>query len=358
MKIYSSSLGNIHSGLIANGLPEILEDLKPSAVFIIADENTAQLCVPKLGADYPVITLPAGEHHKNLSSCQVIWSSLITHGADRNSVVLNVGGGMICDLGGFAASCYQRGIRFGHIPTTVLSIADAALGGKTGIDYEGLKNYIGLIQVPAFIWVDETFLNTLPRLEKISGLAEIVKHAIIGSEDLWDTLSETDSVDDIPWEAVFRKNFPVKLNIVEADLTEKGLRKVLNFGHTVGHALESYYLKSDHPLTHGQCVTLGMLMESKISNMLGLLNNEDFETIVTRIDVLLDPVRISLPTFELLNTWLNLDKKKSGARIGFSLPDRIGSCKWNIPVEDQVIKDCLSWLSQAMDVPVRFELDN
>ncbi len=357
MKEHPSLFGKgIYTGSVRQGLGQIIEELEPSSVFIVADENTALFCVPLLGditARGHTIVIPAGEQHKNLESCKEIWSYFIRHGADRHSLVLNVGGGMIGDLGGFAASCYQRGIRFGQVPTTVLGMADAALGGKTGIDYEGLKNYIGLIRVPTFIWIDEKFLETLPEIEKISGLAEIVKHAIIGSKDLWDILSRADSVENINWDEVLEKNFPVKLNIVESDPNEKGIRKVLNFGHTIGHALESYFLKASINITHGQCVALGMLAESKISNTMGLLNNTDFNSIVRLVDLLLDPVRISLPTFEKLNSWIIMDKKKSGSRIGYSLPDRIGSCGWDIAVEDKVVADSLQWLTQVLAMPKR-----
>ncbi|HUR31292.1 MAG TPA: 3-dehydroquinate synthase family protein, partial [Saprospiraceae bacterium] len=236
---------------------------------------------------------------------------------------------------------------FGHIPTTVLAMADASIGGKTGIDYEGLKNYIGVIRVPSFVWVDQIFLSTLSAKQKTSGLAEIVKHAIIGSKELWDLLTAINSVEEISWESILKTNLPIKVKIVESDLSEKGYRKVLNFGHTIGHAVESYFLSTSTSITHGQCVATGMLVESKISNSLGLLNNEDFNAIVRIADQLLEPIRISLPTFAELNRWMMRDKKKSNAIIGFSLPDRIGSCRWDIPVDEQVISDSFQWLAQV-----------
>ncbi len=350
MKTHISSLGKIYSGSVDDGLNHVIKELMPSSIFIIADENTASSCVPLLKEITPeshIIVIPAGEHFKNLDSCRTIWSSLIKQGAERNSIILNVGGGMICDLGGFAASCYQRGIRFGHIPTTVLAIADAAIGGKTGVDYEGFKNYIGSFRVPTFIWIDEKFLDTLPLVEKVSGLAEIVKHAIIADKDLFDWLSGIDSIEKMPWKEVLEKNFPIKLKIAEADPEEKGIRHILNFGHTIGHGLESYFLNSSHPVSHGQCVALGMLVESKISNDLGLLNNIDFKAIVKVVDRLLDPVKRSIPSFDTINEWIRMDKKKNGDQIRFSLPDSIGSCKWKIPVKDDAIAGGLEWLIHA-----------
>ncbi len=361
MKIFKSSISNIYSGGIHDGLKKIIEELNPSLVFVIADENTATLCVPKLTEIIDIkniIVVKPGEQNKNLDSCQSIWSELINKNADRDSLVLNVGGGMICDMGGFASACYQRGIRFGQIPTTVLSMADAAIGGKLGIDYDGLKNYIGLIRIPVFIWIDPSFLETLPNNEIVSGLAEIVKHAIIGSPSLWQILSGINSVEEIPWEMVLNENIPVKLKIVEADLYEQGQRKVLNFGHTIGHALESYFLALNQLMTHGECVTLGMLVEAKISSIMGLIKDHERGDIVELITRLLRPKVTSLPDFEMIQPWLLKDKKKSGSRVGFSLPDSIGSCRWDVAVKEEIIVESFDWLkAQAKSVPFRLSVD-
>lgn len=350
MMIYSSSLGPVYGGLIADGLESLVASLMPTSVIILADDNTAQHCLPavkKLLPEAREIIIPAGEIHKNLDSCRLIWSGLAEMNIDRQGLLLNVGGGMICDLGGFTASCYQRGIRFAHIPTSVLSMADAAYGGKTGIDFEGFKNYIGTFQAPSFVWMDSQFLHTLPRVEKISGLAEIVKHAIIASPELWDNLLTYRHSDNINWDETLIHNLPVKLRIAEADPRETGLRKILNFGHTIGHALESHFLSSEQPLTHGQCIALGMLAEAKIAASMEILNLPDFKAIEDLVNQLLEPVRISLPTFEELNSWIQKDKKKSGQKVGFSLPDRIGSCGWDIPVEEHFIKESILYLAQV-----------
>ncbi|MEO6130932.1 MAG: 3-dehydroquinate synthase family protein, partial [Saprospiraceae bacterium] len=292
MKVIASSLCRIYYGTTADGLQRAVDALGSSSVFIICDENTRVFCLPKLNVsddDVQVIVIPSGELNKNLNSCQSIWSSLIEKGADRESVVLNLGGGVICDMGGFAAACYQRGIRFAHIPTTILAMSDAAIGGKLGVDHDGFKNYVGLIQNPDFIWIDPVFIETLPPLELISGLSEIVKHAIIGSERLWDILSGIKTVNTIRWEEILEESISVKVKIVENDMREHGLRKVLNFGHTIGHALESFYLSSRIGMTHGQCVALGMLVEAKIAASIGLLNTSDFEDITASISGLLSP---------------------------------------------------------------------
>jgi 3-dehydroquinate synthase len=349
MKTHPSSLGDIYTGP-TNECKLALDQLEPSSIFILADENTAKFCVPRLEGlieKSHLIVVGAGEQHKNLDSCQAIWSNLIDHNADRHSLMINVGGGMICDLGGFAASCFQRGIRFAHIPTTVLAMADAAFGGKTGVDFGGLKNYIGLFRVPVFVWIDEQYLKTLPQVERTSGLAEIVKHAIIGSEELWEMLNGITSTDHISWNPLFEKNLPVKMNIVEADPSERGIRKVLNFGHTIGHAIESSFLLKNHTIPHGNCIATGMLVEARIANSIGLLGDEDFTSIVKLIRELLEPVKISLPTFDELKDWIGMDKKKSGGLVGYSLPDRIGSCGWDIPVNEKVVEDSYHWFTQA-----------
>ncbi|HZV69246.1 MAG TPA: 3-dehydroquinate synthase [Saprospiraceae bacterium] len=361
MKIFNSSLCPVYSGDVHDGLKKVLDDHQPSSIFIICDENTAGWCAPKIqhATDKVelIITTP-GEENKNIETCQRIWSALVDKNADRDALVLNVGGGVICDMGGFAAACYHRGIRFAHIPTTVLSMADAAIGGKLGVNHEGFKNYIGLFQNPSFIWIDSSFLKTLPPVEITSGLAEIVKHAIIGSKPLWNILSAVNTIDEILWEEVFTENLPVKVKIVESDPGEKGQRKVLNFGHTIGHALESYFLHSGSPVTHGQCVSVGMLVESTLSVSLGILNKADFEAITALINRLLSPEVVSLPGVEEILPWIAGDKKKSNGRVGFSLPDQIGSCRWDIPVEENAIIDGFERVrAQVKSVPFRLRVD-
>jgi 3-dehydroquinate synthase len=357
MKIFPSSTGDVCVGRLHEGLPAALAQLHASSVLVVADDNTAVHCLPLLGPwidQTKVVIIPHGETHKTLEGCQRIWSALVDIGADRASVVLNVGGGMICDLGGFAAACYQRGIRFAHIPTSLLAMADAAMGGKTGVNYEGFKNYLGRFEAPAFIWVDPVFLQTLPQREILDGMAEIVKHAIIRSQTLWDLVSITDFNENTDWTGILEENTPVKLDIAGADPLEKGIRKTLNFGHTIGHALESHYLHTPDPLSHGQAITLGMLAESRIALLMGLLGNEDFQCIIALIKRLLSPSEVTLPSLGEIKPWLQGDKKKSGGRVGFSLPDRIGSCTWDVGVDDRLVAESLIWVeTQVSTVPQR-----
>lgn len=350
MKIMASPLGDIYLGNVKDGLQKTIQSLEPSMVFILADDNTVRHCVPLVEplTDAGIcIVIASGDQHKTLGSCETIWSSLLKSGADRESLILNVGGGMICDLGGFAASCYQRGIRFAHIPTSLLAMADAAMGGKTGVNFSGYKNYIGHFEAPAIIWTDPAFLLTLPEQEILDGLAEIVKHAIIGSADLWETIQAFESPESIDWNQLLELNIPVKLHITEIDPFEKGIRKTLNFGHTLGHALESHFLHSAQPLSHGQAVTLGMLAETKLAYLTGLLGNEDFKSIIDLIQRLLSPCEVTLPTIDALQPWLRGDKKKSGDSVGYSLPDSIGTCRWDIKVEELLVSESLDWVNQV-----------
>jgi 3-dehydroquinate synthase len=346
MKTFTSTFGNIHLGKLDAGLFTLLRELNAFRFIIVADDHTAQYCVPLLETiigSHPVVIIPHGEINKTLDGCKNIWSGLIQHGADRSSVVLNVGGGMICDMGGFAAASYQRGIRFVHIPTSLLAMTDAAMGGKTGVDYEGYKNYIGYFAAPQFTWIDPVFLKTLPQPQIREGLAEMIKHAIIGSCELWDLLEKSGG-QQADWMSLLALNIGVKTRITDMDPREKGIRKTLNFGHTIGHALESYFLHSPHPLTHGEAVTLGMMAESWLARESGQLQNEDFDRIITLIRRMLSPAGVTLPSLNSLLPWLDGDKKKSGGRLGFSLPTEIGSCTWDIEVSQFALSDCLDWL--------------
>ena len=354
MKTYPSPLGDIYLGNVTDGFTALAEKLQPSSIILLADSNTIDYCVPRLEPALntkKIIVIPAGEQHKTIASCEDIWRSLTNLEVDRSALILNVGGGMICDLGGFAASCYQRGIRFCHVPTTLLSMADAAIGGKTGVNFEGYKNYVGRFELPAFIWIDPEFILTLPAQEVKDGLAEIIKHAIVGSHSLWELLSGLENINSIDWKHLLEENMPIKKRIVEADPHESGLRKVLNFGHTIGHALESHFLHSSTPISHGQAVMLGMLAESKIAHQLGLLEDKDFQAIILLIPRLLGQVELTLPSTDVIRHWIRGDKKKMSGKVGFSLPDRIGSCGWNISVEDQEIDSGLDWLTTQVATP-------
>ncbi len=348
MKSFPSTYGDIYSGEAGEGLRKAIEVLSPSKIIAIADSHTAGLCLPLLENFIHishVIVIPPGDQYKTIESCQKIWTEMLKSEADRSCLVLNIGGGMICDLGGYAASCFKRGVRFGHIPTSLLAMTDASIGGKTGINHEGYKNLIGRFEIPSLTWIDTNFLRTLPTQELSDGMAEVVKHAIIGSPELWNWLSNADDLSDMDWDHIISLSVPVKQRIVEQDPFEKGLRKTLNFGHTIGHALESYFLPGTQPLSHGRAITLGMMAESRIAEQMGILKTEEFNVIIPLIMRLLRPSEVTLPALDALQHWLQGDKKKVKGIVGYSLPDRIGSCTWDIKVEEKYMAESLNWLS-------------
>lgn len=349
MKSFATSFGPVYLEEDFTDLSRRLHVMSYSSLFLLADFHTRLHCVPLLSGLFPhhhTCIVPDGEANKNLDTCISIWDFLLEHGADRKSILMNVGGGMITDMGGFAASCYQRGIRFVQVPTSVLAMTDAAIGGKLGIDFKGYKNYIGVFKAPEFTWIKSTFIQTLPHKEKIAGLAEMVKHAIIGSQSLWEKLNAIESVDKIIWADLFEDSIAVKVMIVQEDPLEKGIRKTLNFGHTIGHALESFYLSSEYPLSHGQAVTLGMMAESKMALEAGILKTTDFEKIISLISKLLEPTNRILPSYSELITWMEKDKKSTLSQLHFSLPTEIGSCRWD--VKGIRAESAMDWLGKQV----------
>lgn len=346
MKKFQTAQHDIFLGSIHEGLAEHIQSKNPSSLICITDENTHEHCLPRLNdlIFQKTITLPAGENTKQLNGCTHIWNALIETGADRNTLIINLGGGMVCDLGGFAAACYQRGVSFVHIPTSLMAMADAALGGKNGIDFNGLKNYIGTFHPPSSVWIDPVFLETLPRQEFLSGMAEVIKHAIIDSEFLFQKLEAADNVFEVDRDMMLHESIRVKMNIIQKDPFEDGLRKVLNFGHTIGHAVESWFLHHNTPLPHGQCVALGIMAESKMAFTMGMLNVENFHRISTLVERLLGPFPLTLPTFEAIRQWIEKDKKNIFGKVAYSLPDAIGSCQWNVMVDQPIAKEAYDWL--------------
>lgn len=347
MRSFPSIRGDVYLGEYGEGLDHVIRALDPSDILWVADTLTARYCMPLLRSiaeDQPLCVIPAGEVHKNLESCTTVWSRLAEMKADRGTLLINVGGGMICDLGGFAAACYQRGIRFAHIPTSLLAMVDAAIGGKTGVDFKGYKNYLGRIEVPAFVWTDPLFLRTLPEVEYRNGLTEIVKHAIVASPALWQLLETADLDDPSVRMTMLEENIRIKQQVVEEDPYEHSRRKILNFGHTIGHALESYFLDSATPLSHGAAVTLGMMAESRMAVLMGLLSHNDFERIIPLTGRLLRPAEVPLPTMAELTRWLEGDKKNKGGVNRYSLPTGIGACQWHVAVEENIVYDAMRWL--------------
>jgi len=310
-----------------------------SSLFIIVDENTYEECLPDFMTaiegdfHFEVLEIESGEINKNIATCTYLWETLSSLGADRKSLIINLGGGVLTDLGGFVASTFKRGIDFINVPTTLLSMVDASVGGKTGVDLGPLKNQIGVINQPEMVLVIPSFLKTLDERQLQSGFAEMLKHGLIRNASYWEDLKSVSSFDEI--DAKIYDSVVIKNEVVLRDPTEQNIRKILNFGHTLGHAIESYFLESeDHEtLLHGEAIAIGMILEGYLSYKITGLPKEQLEDI--KATFLGNYKKISFTPeviFEILNL-LKFDKKNSHGMINFVLLNRIGS-----PIIDQQIE--------------------
>jgi 3-dehydroquinate synthase len=295
-----------------------------SKVAILVDQNTMRDCLFKLPQieNALIIEIKSGEEYKNISTCNFIWEQLTINNFDRNALLINLGGGVIGDMGGFCATTYKRGLEFIHIPTTLLAMVDASVGGKLGIDFKGFKNQIGLFNNPKAVLISSEFLETLAESELKSGFAEVVKHALISDNSLWLKLKNTPFT-DLDWEDIIDTSVQIKNKIVLADPFEKGERKKLNFGHTFGHAIESYYLEKGTPISHGQAVFMGMILETKISDLSESDKNEIKNYVLSNFALPYTPKKSNLHKF-LIN-----DKKNQNGKINFTLLNGIGNCSFD-----------------------------
>ena len=274
MQTFNQKTTMLHS---LTQLSSLLSDLPKGQLFVLTDSHTKVHCLPLFAEfigenPYHLLTLEAGEEHKNLASVQVVWDFLLKHHATREAILINLGGGMITDLGGFAAATYMRGIRFVNIPTTLLAMVDASSGGKTGFDYQGAKNAIGTFTPPLATLIHPEYLHTLPATELLSGFAEMLKHALIASKEEWvillqlaqEELLQHQLVEELITTGALQASMAIKEKVVAQDPRETGWRKILNFGHTIGHAIESAALENN-PQPHGYCVLWGMVAEVYLS---------------------------------------------------------------------------------------------
>ena len=313
---------------------------KASQVFILTDENVAPFWLPEVAHwlqcdDAVNIIIKSGEEHKNLQTVQCIWKTLMKHHADRNALLINLGGGTITDLGGFAASTFKRGIRFINVPTTLLAMVDAAIGGKTGIDFDGAKNQIGTFAEAEEVLIDPVFLTTLPRRELLSGMAEMLKYGFIADPALL-------NVNMGNYQQYITRCGEIKREMVMKDPYEKGLRKVLNFGHTLGHALESHSLTTDHPLLHGEAVALGMAVALWLSVKQCGLPEKVLQDYVQQLPKLLSEADIVLSAADIepVMAYLVHDKKNQGETPQFVLLKDVAK-----PVVDVEVSKALVRLS-------------
>jgi 3-dehydroquinate synthase len=328
-------------------LDNFLSSSNYSKVAILGDTHTLAECLPYLNlyssysSTCDLIEIDPGEDNKNIDICIGIWSMMQEFGLDRNSLLINLGGGVISDMGGFAASTYMRGIDFINIPTTLLAMVDASIGGKTGLDLQHYKNHLGTFTHPKGIFIIPEFLGSLHELEIKSGLTEVVKHGLIADHlHLRDTLSYLSN--GLPGvNELIPQSIKIKLDIVEQDPTEKGIRKALNYGHTVGHAIESYYLAKGKLIMHGSAVAYGMMVEAVLSEMKCCMKTEDVKYIFEIIPNHLEPAKVTQEMILDLIDFMKLDKKNTDDLIKFSLLSEIGKPAINITCTEEEITEAL-----------------
>ncbi len=324
-----------------------LKENKYSNVFIIVDTNTNEFCLPhflpflETELTIEIIEFENGEINKNIETCVQIWNVLTELGADRKSLVINLGGGVVTDLGGFVASTFKRGVDFIHIPTTLLSMVDASVGGKNGVDLGNLKNQIGVINTPIMVLIDTQYLETVPQNEMRSGLAEMLKHGLIYDKEYWEQFLDLKAIDFADFDELIYRSVEIKNEIVTQDPTEKNIRKSLNFGHTLGHAIESYFLENENKTTllHGEAIAVGMILESYISLKKDLINKEEYFQIKSSLKAIYDDILFDENDIDPILELLIHDKKNEYGTIQFALIEGIGKIKINQSVENELILD-------------------
>jgi 3-dehydroquinate synthase len=320
--------------------------------FILCDENTVEYCVPDIIAsvnalkEAQIIEIESGEPAKNIDTCIGVWKALAESGANRNSVIINIGGGVVTDLGGFCASTYMRGIPFVNVPTTLLSMADGGFGGKNGVDLDELKNIVGCFRDPVGVFCYPKFLSTLAFEHILSGLAEIMKHGLIADKNHWTSAMKGLSSED-PSDMI-AASIRIKMNVVNADPKETGQRKLLNFGHTIGHAMESYYLRAENPIHHGFMVAAGIIAESFLSHKNELLEMQELDEIVNSVlGLYKEHIPNDFNEGEVIQLMMH-DKKNKDGNINFTLLNGIGNSVYDRTFNTKEILEALNYLKQKL----------
>ena len=326
--------------------------VNPDRLFVLTDVNTHELCLPRLraaGVDAPVITIGASDEAKNLDSLAQVWTALSDGGATRHSLLINLGGGMVTDLGGFAASTFKRGIAYINIPTTLLSMVDASVGGKTGINFRGLKNEVGVFSEPRTVIIDTQFLGTLDTVQMRSGYAEMLKHGLISTEAHLAELLRFDIVepDYGVLSSLVAESVAVKERIVQEDPRELGLRKALNLGHTIGHAFESQALSADKPIPHGYAVAWGLVCELYLSVVQCGFPTEKMRKTVHFIEEIYDRFGFTCKQYDALYDLMTHDKKNTAGTINFTLLADVGDIRLNQTATKDIIFEALDFLREG-----------
>jgi 3-dehydroquinate synthase len=316
--------GRTSSILIGENIENLSKYLNSEKVFILTNPNIFDLYSDMFPPKATVITMPAGEKNKNLNIVLDTIRQLIAAGADRKSVIVGFGGGIVCDIAGFIASIYMRGVRFGFVPTTVMAQVDASVGGKNGVNCDGYKNMIGVFNQPDFVLCDPKTLKTLPEREFKAGMAEVIKCGLIADADLFSYVEKNiDAIlnyDNDKIHVIVHKSVEIKAAIVETDEKESGERKKLNLGHTFGHAIEKH---SNNVLLHGEAVSIGLVIAAKISNLLNLITNEDFIRIKNVLEKTGLPITTDILSANLMEA-IGKDKKRENNFVHFVLNRGIG----------------------------------
>ncbi len=328
-----------------------IKDKNFSKIFILVDENTHEHCLPlfleklETHSVIEIIEIESGEINKNIDTCLGVWNTLSDLNADRKSVLINIGGGVITDLGGFVACTFKRGIAFINVPTTLLSMVDASVGGKTGVDLGHLKNQIGIISNPDLVLIDTKFLNTLAQDQMRSGLAEMLKHGLITGESYWNKFQDLSQLMLNDLDTLIYESVIIKRNVVVEDPFENGLRKTLNFGHTLGHAIESYFLSNPDKKTllHGEAIVIGMVLAAYISTILVGFPRAETDAIKSLFLNYYDKVVIPKTDYQAIMNLLKYDKKNNHGNINFVLLQAIGQCKIDCLVEDNIIIEAFEY---------------
>ncbi len=332
-------------------LNSLLAKKEYSKLFLLVDQNTHQSCLSVFLANliekssFEIIEIPAGEAHKQIETCTQVWNSISELGGDRKSLLINLGGGVVTDLGGFVGATYMRGIDFINIPTSLLSMVDASVDGKTGVDLGPLKNQVGVFTEPLMVLVDTTYLNTLPANELRSGLAEMLKHGLICDLRYWEQLTKMNELNANDLQDLIHRSIEIKNEVITKDPREGGLRKILNFGHTLGHAIESYFLQ--HPdrttLLHGEAIAIGMIMESYLSVHLSGLPQQKLDEIKTVFLNYFPPQDISQDELKAIIDLMRYDKKNNGGMVNFALLEDIAKPVWDINADNELIHKSLEY---------------
>ncbi len=331
-------------------LDYLRSNFKPGTeLHVLCDSNTAKHCFPILKKHLTevyflnYVAFYEGEKNKNLKTCQTIWSYFSEFGIRKDSLIINLGGGITSDIGGFCASIYLRGVPFINIPTSLMAMVDASLGGKTGVDSDNLKNILGVINFPEAVFIDAEFLNTLSKREFNSGYNEMIKHGLVADAEYFVHLTENAFENRIS-EAI-KKSVEIKMNIISEDPFDKGLRRTLNFGHTIGHAIETAFLRfSDKSVLHGEAILLGMIAESYLSELHGVLSKNDLDKIIEKLRQRTPRINFDYNIIDEILQYMMYDKKHSLSQMNFTLLEAPGKAIINQNVNKNDIRSSLEYL--------------